>query len=241
MITLHSYPIKKLVHLSGVIGLSLTLSACGNNPNEGAGARAALGVAKDLSTQLLNLGGTNAAPAAAPSNPAQLVDEAMGATDGKVMIAILESRNVMAIMGVAQTNQGYETWEAADRRSLILKNGILTGSRGLGDDLMASESDASIALITSRSEGQATRSYQFLSGMGVTNHFEIECQIVKGSTERVEAGEINVEAVTLAEVCEKDAVEINNLYWVDSRGNIVKSRQWVSAQVGYAMFQHLRL
>ena len=241
MTTLHSYPIKKLIQLSGIVGLSLTLSACGNNPNEGAGARAAFGVAKDLSSQLLNFGDTSAAPAAGPSNPAELVDEAMGATDGKVMIAILESRNVMAIMGVAQTNQGYETWEAADRRSLILKNGILTGSRGLGDDLMASDSDASSALITSRSEGRATRSYQFLSGMGVTNHFEVECEIVKGSKERIEAGEINVEALTLAEICKEGPLEINNLYWVDPRGNIVKSRQWISAQVGYVMFQHLRL
>lgn len=232
-----------------VSGLTLTLAACGNDPNSGAGTRAAFDLAKVVSAQILNkvgisIGGNEAA-AVAPSNnaggPLALVSEALTATDGKVMIAILETRNVVAIMGVAETNHGYETWEAADRRSLILKGGVLTASRGLGDDLMSSSSDGSIAMIRSRQEGHTTRSYNFLTGMGQISNLEVQCEIIKGSNDHVAAGEIDSDATTFAEICVADPLKIQNLYWVDSKGNIIKSRQWLSSEVGYVLFQHLRL
>lgn len=246
--------IKPRRNLQNVVlfsGMVLALSACGNDPNSGTGTRAAFGMVKAVSAQILGkigitIGGNDGedAPTTPPpsaSNPMVLVAEALRATDGKVMIAILESRNVVAIMGVAETNHGYETWEAADRRSLVLKGGMLTASRGLGDDLMSSRSDASIAMIRSRQEGHTTRSYNFLTGMGQISSFDVQCEIIKGSKDHVAAGEIDVDTLTFAEICGEEPQKIQNLYWVDAKGNIVKSRQWLSSEVGYVLFQHLRL
>ncbi len=249
MIGIFSNLHQNLTRMLLVSGLTVTLSACGNDPNSGVGMRAAFDLMKGVSAQILakvgvSIGGGEAAapaPSSSAGGPLALVSEALTATDGKVMIAILETRNVVAIMGVAETNHGYETWEAADRRSLILKDGVLTASRGLGDDLMSSRSDASIAMIRARAEGHTTRSYNFLTGMGQISSLDVQCEIIEGSKDHVAAGEVDVDAITFAEICIADPLKIQNLYWVDSKGNIVKSRQWLSSEVGYVLFQHLRL
>ncbi|HGG06707.1 MAG TPA: hypothetical protein ENK28_14705 [Aliiroseovarius sp.] len=216
------------------------LAACGNDPTMGAGSQVAVDFVKGI-------GGRIAAPAAAAqpaanaADPMALVNKALAATDGKVMLAAIESRDVLAIMGVAAENHGYETWLTADRQSLILKRGVLTGSRGLGEDLMASVSDGAIALITSRRNGQATRSYQYLAGSGDTVSRTLSCQIAAAGEEQVSFGEINAKAKIMTEICSGDGLSIQNAYWVDGSGRVVKSRQWLGEAIGYIAFLPIRL
>ncbi len=219
---------------------AVILAACGNDPNAGTGSQAALDLVKSLGNRISAPEAT-AQPTPDATDPNALVTKALAATDGKVMLAAIESRDVLAILGVSATNNGYETWLTADRRSLILKRGVLTGSRGLGEDLMSSISDSAIALITARRNGQATRSYQYLSGMGNTVSKTMSCQISATGDEQVTFGEINVKAKVMTEICSGDGLSVQNVYWVDGAGRVVKSRQWLGDAIGYIVFLPLRL
>ena len=230
--------------LAAAVALAGLLAACGNDPNAGIAGRKALEAVRQYSAVLLARFNRKGAPQASSAPQGTLltpIEDALQSTDGKVLLAVIEKDNNLAIMGVAATNGAYETWETAKRESMILKRGVLTGSRGLGYDLMSAQADETIALLTARREGRAQRSYQFLTGTGATSTLRVSCEISKGGSERVSAGEIDVEAEAFAEICTSGPLQIQNLFWVDKAGHIVKSRQWLSPQVGYILFQHLRM
>ncbi len=217
------------------------LASCGNDPNAGVNSRAIFDLGKKVTALIAARAGAGAPGAETAGPPADPVKVALAATDGKVMLVVVESTSSLAVMGLAQVNGEYETWETSTREALTFKRGVLVASRGLGDDLMAARADAVIALITARREGRARRDYQFLTGKGETNNLTVECQVLLGGSERVEIGEIDVQTRSIAEICTNGPLEIKNLYWVDGQGRVIKSRQWVSAGIGYLAVQNLRL
>ncbi len=218
------------------------LASCGNDPNAGVNSRAIFDLGKKVTALIAARAGAGAPDAeAAAGPPPDPVKVALAATDGKVMLVVVENTTSLAVLGVAQINGEYETWETSTREALTFKHGVLVATRGLGDDLMAARADAVIALITARREGRARRDYQFLTGKGETNNLTVECQVLLGGSERVKIGEIDVQTRSIAEICTNGSLEIKNLYWVDGQGRVIKSRQWVSAGIGYLAVQNLRL
>lgn len=230
-----------LTRFALVGGLLLALSACGSDQAQGTATKAMLQTIKKSATRLAGGGKQQqTASQAAAANPASLIGAALKATDGPVMIVVIEKRSAIAIMGLSQTNGDYQTWMAADRRTLGFKRGVLTSSRGLGDDLMSSRADPAVALITARKSGTASRSYQYLNGVGYTTNLPVQCAIQPGGTDKISIGEISSLTTRVAEVCQNGPLTLQNLYWVDSSGQILKSRQWLGYTVGYVTIQRLR-
>lgn len=228
-----------LTRFAVVGGLLLALSACGSDQTQGAATKAMLQTIKKATTRLAG-GGKEQPASQAADSPASLIGAALKATDGPVMIVVIEKRSAIAIMGLSQTNGDYETWMAADRRTLSFKRGILTSSRGLGDDLMSSRVDPAVALITARKSGTASRSYQYLNGVGYTTNLPVQCVIQPGGREKIDIGEVSSTTTRVAEVCQNGPMTLQNLYWVDSSGHVLKSRQWLGQMVGYVTIQRLR-
>nr|WP_239058465.1 YjbF family lipoprotein [Aliiroseovarius sp. PrR006] len=221
------------------------LVACGSNTQETEMSNVALDVLKQTTSKLTSkFGGgksnAGAAPAAA-ADPGALITRALAATDGPIAIVVrLDTKAVLAMNPVG-TNGDYVTWGSAPGQGITYNRGVVTNTRGLGDDLMSSRIDAAVAAITSRSDAEYTRFHYYLGDLGQTTELRLNCTLRRGGTEKVTLGEIDEGAVILKETCRRDQIAFSNVYWVDDAGRVLKSSQWIGQRIGSLAIQNLRL
>ncbi len=169
------------------------------------------------------------------------VQAAMNATDAPLILVAISGRNVVSVMQKIETNGPYDTYGTSDRRSITLKRGILTASRGLGEDIMSSDVAPVLSLVTNRRAGSAQRVHRYLDGENVIVPLEATCTVRPGGRVRVVAGDLNREAIAVTEDCRAQTTEFQNSYQVDVvSGRILQSRQWISPMNGYIVIQSLR-
>ncbi|WP_298904859.1 YjbF family lipoprotein [uncultured Aliiroseovarius sp.] len=221
------------------------LVACGSNTQETEMSNVALDVLKQTTSKLTSkIGGgksnAGAAPAAA-ADPGALIAKALAATDGPIAIVVrLDTKAVLAMNPVG-TNGDHVTWGSAPGQGITYNRGVMTNTRGLGDDLMSSRIDDAVAAITSRSDAEYTRFHYYLGDLGQTTELRLNCTLRRGETEKVTLGEIDEDAVILKETCRWDQIAFSNVYWVDDAGRVLKSSQWVGQRIGSLAIQNLRL
>lgn len=226
--------------LATLAGLSLVaaLSACGNDTSATSPSQAYLGAAKSVVGSVR--GKASGAPAAQAVDPHTLIAQALAATDGQIMIMGIEATQATMAIGPVTRNGTVVTWKTADRRSFSFDRGVLAGTRGFGDDLMSIDADPSIALVTSRRSGRVPRVNYYLSGLGNSAALTLDCTVTVGGRVHLAVGEINTTTTHMVETCQRDGLSVENQYWVDGRGKILKSRQWVGQRLGYIITQQLR-
>lgn len=228
----------KLIALALAVVMAGSLAGCGNDPDAGLGARLVGGALKSRAGGGQRAGKVTPANAA---NPAALIPIALRAVRGPVMLAVVESRNAIAIMGRSMVNGAYETWTTASKQTLTFKRGILVETRGLGDDLMYAQVDGVSALVRARRGGKARREMHFLDGEGKTYTLTFQCSVTPGPAQKLAIGNLRVSSRRMDEACNSGAGKsIGNTYWVAGDGHIWQSRQWVSPGVGYLVTQQLR-
>jgi hypothetical protein len=183
----------------------------------------------------------NKAPAA-PSAQQIVADvaKALAATDAPLILVSIPKRHAVTVMQRLERNGGYGTYGTADRRSITLRTGMLTGTRGLGNDVMSSDIDAVLALVSTRRAGSAKRVMRYLDGEEMTLAQVSTCTVRVGAVSRVQGGEIDVPTTQISETCKGDGQEFTNTYQVAADGRIMQSRQWHSPLNGYLTIQSLR-
>ncbi len=204
------------------------LAACGNDPNRPIASI-------DTVKQVL---ATRKAQATPPTQAG--VAQALAQTQGPVELVTNETSKAWAIMLQLEQNGGYETFGSADRRSVTMRNGIITATRGLGGDLMSSDISQVAPLISGRRAGQGTRVMRFLNGEDQTVEIRFACTVTPGKSVPVKAGMLDTSARAVTETCRAEGREITNTYLVDTRGRSVSARQWVGSTPGYLLLQTLR-
>jgi len=222
--------------LAAALFCGATLSACGNMPGQDVSL---VSMAKDV------LSGKKAAQqAAAPQTPemvAAAVSQALKETDQPLALMAIESRGgAVALIQQIERNGAYVTWGSADRRSVTTRNGMITATRGLGQDLMSSSVSPSLALVSSRQSGSAQRVHRYLDGENQTIELVTTCTISRAGTGRVVSGEINRPVTKMTESCVAQTTRFQNSYQVDSAGRILQSMQWIGPLNGSAVIQMLR-
>ncbi|WP_421702445.1 YjbF family lipoprotein [Aliiroseovarius sp.] len=217
-----------------------SLAACGSDTSNTAPTQAFLGAMKGAIGSVTGGKGQTASQGTTQAGLDALIAQALAATDGQVMILGIESSNVTLAIAPVTTNGAVVTWKTPDRRSFAFKRGVLAGTRGFGEDLMSIHADPSISLITTRRTGRVPRVNHYLSGLGYSSTLSLDCVISGGASERMIVGQINTVTTHLTETCQRDGLVVENQYWVDARGKILRSRQWVSQGLGYIVTQQLR-
>jgi hypothetical protein len=208
------------------------LAACGNQTDQGV-------FLKKVSSGELKKSGQ--AGAASPEQIAAAVQASLDGTDLPVALAVIEGRNATAILTRIEQNGDYDTWGTPDRRTVTTRGGIVTATRGLGNDLMSSNTGTSLAMISRRKSGSTTRVMRHLDGENKTVELVLDCQYAKAGSKQLTAGELKNVAVTqMTENCSSGATSFSNLYMVDGRGRPLQSRQWLSPTSGYIVIQLLR-
>lgn len=240
---------QKLSARAAALGLCalLALTACGSDKQQFELSKATFGYLKSATDKFTKnrSGGASAKPAsgkpAAAADPNALVSKALSATKGPIAIVVrLDTKAVLAMNPVGR-NGDYVTWGSAPGQGITYKRGVMTSTRGLGEDLMSSRIDAAVSAITSRRDADYTRQHFYLGDLGQTAQLTLNCSLRRSGTEKVAIGEINANAVIMKEKCRKGEIAFTNIYWVDGAGRVLKSSQWIGQRMGNLAIQNLRL
>ena len=158
------------------------------------------------------------------------------------LLVEIPSRQASATRILFQERGPAQDWRAEDGISVILRNDILIGTRGLGADLLAAD-PPSAALLRSGRDAAYTRVYRHLDAENRVVTQRYRCSIETGEIAQVDLIARQVETRRIIETCQSaDAANapVINQYWTGiSDGLMWKSRQWVGPSVEYATFYHL--
>jgi hypothetical protein len=124
-------------------------------------------------------------------------------------------------------------WLSADGAALILEQGLLSGTRGFGEGLLASDTTQSARLVRAQVSGRADRFHTYLTGDDTARTRSFRCDVTRGEVRAVDLAGGPVATVLMREACNNAELSFTNLYWVNPRsGEIVLSRQWVGPYLG---------
>lgn len=203
-----------------------TLSACGNDTasNDANPVMIAGQVAKGLAQQATR----KEAPAAAARSPEQMAAEALSVNKGPLVLVGFESLGRNQVMAMTGQNGETRTYMAPSEEALILRGGMLVGTRGLGNDLSVAEAPQIEALVRSGRSGQGQRVMRYFSGDGKERPLSFTCTVGAGPKAGVQV-----------ETCEGHGTQFQNSY-IAQGGQIAVSRQWVGPAMGFITVQTLR-
>jgi len=195
------------------------LSACGPMNEGGLGQRFYNSVT-----------GAEAAPAAAPTLPAQV--------EGNVLFTQLTGKNATAALVRQNTRGETVTWISPGKVTLSLENDILVATRGLGNDLMGADVAGARAAIRA-GNGETTRTISQLDGQDQITTITLTCTYTRLGAEEVTlvAGPRTLSRVD--EACESRQLVFTNSYWLDAGGAIVRSKQAITPAEGFMIAEAL--
>lgn len=208
-------------------GMVVALSACSNKTDDDRGI---YGMLFDTVRQSAGSMGKSSAAAkpAAPADPGAMAAEALRVNPGPLILVGLESMGTTQVLAMTGDNNGMRTYMTKNEQALILRNGMLVGTRGLGNDLSVAEAAGSAALIRASRSGQAERTMRYFSGDGLERPLPMTCTVAPGPN-----------AGVMLESCEGYGAKFQNNYLVQG-GRVTVSRQWIGPALGYVTIQELR-
>lgn len=177
---------------------------------------------------------------AAPLTPDQMAARALAANPAPLILAGMESSGATQVMAMVGENGNMRTYMTPNQQALIIRSGMLTGTKGLGHDLSVAEVEQTAALIRARRSGQAQRTMRFLGGDGIERPLPMNCSVATGENKSFSFAGTSWNATQVVETCQGGGAEVQNSYLVTASGQIPVSRQWISPQLGYVTIQTIR-
>ncbi len=130
-------------------------------------------------------------------------------------------------------NGSVETWRTAQGISISLNNGVIVSTRGMGDDLMGADVEQSVAILADTARAWGLRINSYIDGENQHYFTSLQCRRSDTRMEQTTIGNRSQRTTRLTELCVNNEKKIENTYWQNSSGSVLKSRQWVSSGVGY--------
>ena len=199
------------------------LAGCGND-SEGAGP---FGILAQTAGQIVAERRAAGQPAAPARSPEEAAAEALRVNPGPLIQAGFESLGRTQVMAMTGQNGAMRTYMTPAEEALILRGGMLVGTRGLGNDLSVAEPGTE-GLIRAGAAGTGTRIMRYFAGDGIERPLQFTCTVGAGPAPGV-----------TVESCEGHGTSFQNSYMVQG-GQIAESRQWIGPVLGYVTIQTLR-
>lgn len=139
------------------------------------------------------------------------------------------------LMRVRDTKGPVLTW-AVEGATFSQRNGVVIQTRGLGADLMSAQAPSGDQLLGAGSAYQ--RVYYFLGGDDQGTRRTYDCTTTVVGRETIEIMARSHVTTHVRETCSRSLSKLTNDYWFEG-SMIRKSRQWVSAGVGYVEFERI--
>lgn len=163
---------------------------------------------------------------------------ALARADAPGTIAFVEQRGAIDLLRRERVSaDGVQSWLSQDGSLFAFRDGMLIATRGLGADLMSADAGASLALIRTRTPGQATRYMSTLDGDHTIEPQVYQCDITDDGPFRLDLTHTVVQTRIMVETCYGTRLNFQNLYWVDGAGEIRQSRQYVGTLTGLVSFR----
>lgn len=233
---------RVMKNVAGLMATALLLAACGTPDDEAQGTIVGQ-LRQAVAPTVARATGKGAAAEpqpAAPMSADEMAARALAANPAPLILVGLESSGATQVMAMVGENGGMRTYMTPNEQALIIRGGMLTGTKGLGHDLSVAEVDNVAALIRSRRAGQATRTNRYLGGDGVERPLAMNCTVALGGGKSFGFAGSSWNATQVVETCQGGGVEIQNSYLVSASGQIPVSRQWISPRLGYVTIQTIR-
>lgn len=216
--------IRSTSRIAAAVALTAAISACGTDQQENP---TGFSVMRQAATQIVAARKADQTPVAAP-DPSAMAAEALRVNPGPLILVGLENAGTTQVLAMTGENNGMRTYMTRNEQSIILRNGILVGTRGLGNDLSVAEAPAASALILAGRSGQGQRVMRYYSGDGLERPVPLDCRVGPGP-----------KAGVMVEDCTGLGLTIQNSY-ITSGGRVTVSRQWIGPALGYMTIQTLR-
>lgn len=215
------------------------LASCGSDRQAGEGGKFAIGAVRQMRAKIAARKGAVQAPAAQP-NAEALAASALKTVKGSILIVQIEALGGTSVLGEIGTNGALRTYATPSEQSLVLRDGVLVATRGLGNDLMSADAAGAIALITARKAGTTRRIYRYLDGEGIERPLPLDCTVALAGTKDLAFAGQSWATTQIGESCATGGLTISNAYWVTDTGQIVLSHQWIGQRLGYLSVQLVR-
>ncbi|MFD2814483.1 YjbF family lipoprotein [Paracoccus aerius] len=151
-----------------------TLAACGNDQDTGV-----FGVLSQTAGQVMADRRAPDQPAAPPKSAQDAAAEALRVNPGPLIQAGFESLGRTQVMAMTGQNGAMRTYMTPAEEALILRGGMLVGTRGLGNDLSVAE-PATEGLIRAGAAGTGTRIMRYFAGDGIERPLQFTCTVGAG-------------------------------------------------------------
>lgn len=131
------------------------------------------------------------------------------------------------------SRDGTQTWLTPEGASLAMRDGVLTATRGLGADMLASDVAQTLTLLRAGRPGRAQRFHTFIDGQDQAVTRSYICDLTITGPRDVSVPGNKIPALLMTEDCASSDQRFKNFYWLaDGTGQIVQSRQWAGPRTG---------
>ena len=150
----------------------------------------------------------------------------------------IEGEDISNLLTGTSVNGDYVTYVSSYRQNITLLGTLVTGTRGMGGDLLSVRSDANdpIAHATPTKDWPRTltRDYRFPGVGPAGNTISVICNLTRASDTTVTIVEVTYDVTPFTEVCTGEEVEFTNTYLAQpDTGQIWQTSQWVGNKVGH--------
>lgn len=127
-----------------------------------------------------------------------------------------------------------QVWVDSSGAHLVLREGLVTGTRGVGDDLKSSSYASTLEAIK-RGSGTSRRQYFVANGLGQQDQINATCTYSMLGAETLSIYGLTHATRKVRESCRTDSgQEFQNTYWIETSSGLVRqSSQWISPQIGH--------
>ena len=133
-----------------------------------------------------------------------------------------------------------QTWIGADGATVTLDRGILKASRGMGDDLMGSNSSMPAWSKINQKTETYKRELIHITGNNKIANRVLSCHVEKSSGEELlKIWDINFKVFKFEEHCSNDELAFKNIYHVDNQEIVRSSLQYHSLTLGSILIERL--
>jgi len=153
-------------------------------------------------------------------------------------LARLESRGAQGLLFPIGENGADVTWVTADHITVIIRDGVIRATRGLGEDLMSASTPDSAEIAAAA--GVTQREYYHIGPDEQTIRRKYTCDLHDLGAEDIVLLGQHYNAHHISESCHGAGQSFVNEYWFDAGGQMRKSVQWVSQTVGFLELQKLK-
>lgn len=145
-----------------------------------------------------------------------------------------------SLLYIAQRNGAAQTWFSPDKASVLMRTGLILRTTGLGTDLYSVEAPAMLAVLERKGPvGAARRVHRTLDGANALVVEVFDCMISDQGAETISVLNRSFSTRHYTEACKSTSSAFENDYWLDTKGVLRLSRQWVGQEYGSLQLERL--